>query len=200
MKMTFNVLSVILLNIFCFLIDPNQAVAKPTKIKPTIPTSTPSDLLSTSIANETAAEEIKRLEALCESMTKELNLTKMQLKTGLAGFDAFAILLQHLTHDMDVFSCSDLKIRINELETKYQEACALTETLTDEKLQLEEDQRILREQQEEFVEKLKEDCKQSIDELEETLNARHAREMNELVRQQTEDIELLHKRYKREVS
>ncbi|XP_033104571.1 uncharacterized protein LOC117107119 [Anneissia japonica] len=106
--------------------DPNQAVAKPTKIKPTIPTSTPPDLLSTSIANETAAEEIKRLEALCESRTKELNLTKMQLKTGLAGFDAFAILLQHLTHDMDVFSCSDLKIRINELETKYQETCTLT--------------------------------------------------------------------------
>ncbi|XP_071950599.1 uncharacterized protein [Antedon mediterranea] len=180
--------------------DSSQPVTKPTKIKPTISSSTPPDLLSSSIANETAAEEIKRLEALCESRTKELNLTKMQLKNGLTGFDALAILLQHLTNDMDVFSCSDLKRNIKDLEMKYKDTYELAETLTEEKLKLEEDQEILKEQHEEKIEKLKQAHKQSLEDMEDTLNGRHSREMNELVTQQTEDIDLLHKRYKRELS
>ena len=44
-----------------------------------------------------ANADVKRLEALCEGRTKELNMVKMNLKSGLQGFEAMTILVQYLT-------------------------------------------------------------------------------------------------------
>ena len=53
-----------------------------------------------------STEEITRLEALCESRTKELNYARMQLKQGEAGFQAMTVLVQYLSHE--VSQCSHL--------------------------------------------------------------------------------------------
>lgn len=51
-----------------------------------------------------AKEEIVRLEALCESRTKELNLAKIDMKSCLSGFDAMAALVNYLSHDVSYSS------------------------------------------------------------------------------------------------
>lgn len=49
-----------------------------------------------------AKQEIVRLEALCESRTKELNLAKFEMKSCLSGFDAMAALVNYLSHDVSL--------------------------------------------------------------------------------------------------
>ena len=57
------------------------------------------DLVTNSIAPN-AAKEISRLEALCESRTKELKFLQMQLKEGVAGFDAMSVLVNYLVQEV----------------------------------------------------------------------------------------------------
>ena len=58
------------------------------------------DLVTNSVPNAKAVQEVARLEALCESRTKELTYAKMQLKQGLQGFDAMAALVRYLTEQV----------------------------------------------------------------------------------------------------
>lgn len=44
--------------------------------------------------------EIKRLEALCESRTKELNMLKLQLKQTLVAFDSIAVAFKYLSDNV----------------------------------------------------------------------------------------------------
>jgi hypothetical protein len=44
--------------------------------------------------------EIKRLEALCESRTKELSLSRMKLRDTLISFDAIAVAYNYLANDV----------------------------------------------------------------------------------------------------
>lgn len=53
-----------------------------------------------------AAEEISRLEALCESRTKELTFLKMQLKSSVTAFDAMSALVNYLTQEVSHLSLS----------------------------------------------------------------------------------------------
>ena len=55
---------------------------------------------TSSKANTKTTEEISRLEALCETRTKELNYAKIQLKQGAAGFQAMTVLVQYLSHEV----------------------------------------------------------------------------------------------------
>ncbi|XP_038055292.1 CAP-Gly domain-containing linker protein 1-like isoform X2 [Patiria miniata] len=73
-----------------------------------------------------AQADVKRLEALCESRTKELNLIKLNLRAGLQGFDAMSILVQYLTHKLDAFDNPHLKSRIQELQRQLEEAKTIT--------------------------------------------------------------------------
>ena len=45
-------------------------------------------------------EEVTRLEALCESRTKELNYARMQFKQSVAGFEAMSVLVKYLTEEV----------------------------------------------------------------------------------------------------
>ena len=49
---------------------------------------------------EQQAQEISRLEALCESRTKQLNYAKLQLKQSAAGFQAMSVLVDYMAHDV----------------------------------------------------------------------------------------------------
>ncbi len=45
-------------------------------------------------------KEIKRLEALCESRTKELSFLKIELKNTSMSFDAMAIAFKYVSNDV----------------------------------------------------------------------------------------------------
>jgi len=45
-------------------------------------------------------KEIKRLEALCESRTKELTMHKLKLRDALTSFDAIAVAFNYLSNDV----------------------------------------------------------------------------------------------------
>lgn len=55
-------------------------------------------------------KEIKRLEALCESRTKELSMLKMKLKQSLTSFDAMAVAFNYLSNDVIFFKFTDKNI------------------------------------------------------------------------------------------
>lgn len=57
-------------------------------------------------------KEIKRLEALCESRTKELSLMKITLKESLIAFDAMAVAFNYLSNDLDGFESTKLKAKV----------------------------------------------------------------------------------------
>ena len=61
----------------------------------------PPDVVSLS-ARGSRAQEVARLESLCEARTKELNLANMQLKAGLQAFDAVTCLLNYCTNQVSV--------------------------------------------------------------------------------------------------
>ena len=104
-----------ILTIYSFFIASTESVPNRTKLTKTkghINTaSTQSDISSPSILSE-----ISRLEALCEARTKELNLTKLKLKTNLQGFDAMSVLVQYLSHQLDAFSTPKLKEQLKVIE------------------------------------------------------------------------------------
>ncbi len=58
------------------------------------------DVISSTIDNVTAAQEVTRLEALCEARTQSLNLVKKQLRQRSQGFEAMAVLLKYLTEEV----------------------------------------------------------------------------------------------------
>ena len=58
------------------------------------------DVVTNSVSSPDTAEEISRLEALCETRTKQLNIARMQLRTGVTGFEAMTVLVNYLTHEV----------------------------------------------------------------------------------------------------
>ncbi|XP_078682746.1 uncharacterized protein LOC144917066 isoform X3 [Branchiostoma floridae x Branchiostoma belcheri] len=84
--------------------------------------SQPDLVASNSVTPSKSSKEIARLEALCEARTKELNLTKMQLKEGMTGFDAMAVLVKYLTEEMDAFSHPVLLTQIQRLQEELHHA------------------------------------------------------------------------------
>ncbi len=71
----------------------------------------PPDVVSASLrqSEEAAAAEVARLEALCETRTKQLRTTRLQLRAGLGAFDAMATLVRYLTEQVSEFSESGLR-------------------------------------------------------------------------------------------
>lgn len=73
--------------------------------------STASPSPSIKIKNEINLKnnEIKRLEALCESRTKELTVYKIKLRDTLVSFDAIAVAYKYLANDLNGFEVSSLR-------------------------------------------------------------------------------------------
>lgn len=51
------------------------------------------------------SKEVKRLEALCESRTKELTMLKLKLRDALISFDSIAVAFNYISNDVSVFFC-----------------------------------------------------------------------------------------------
>lgn len=77
-----------------------------------------SSRMSTSKSNEAKlGREIKRLEALCESRTKELSMLKLKLKESLCSFDAIAVAYDYLANKLNGFEANGLRVKL-EFERK----------------------------------------------------------------------------------
>lgn len=64
------------------------------------------------MASPGAAEEIARLEALCETRTKQLNIARMQLKASASGFDAMTVLVKYLTEEVGLIIINERKVKV----------------------------------------------------------------------------------------
>lgn len=68
-----------------------------------VPTISPSIRAKNEINSKN--NEIARLEALCESRTKELTVQKIQLRDTMISFDAIAVAFKYLANDVSLFTC-----------------------------------------------------------------------------------------------
>ncbi|KAH9519858.1 hypothetical protein Btru_071081 [Bulinus truncatus] len=100
---------------------------KKNKVNGATRTSVSNAAVSTSAANK-SQKEIIRLESLCESRTKDLIQTKMQLKAAANGFDAMAIVVNYCCNELNAFDCPFLMQRLEKLKAKLAEhLCEINE-------------------------------------------------------------------------
>ncbi|XP_076319467.1 uncharacterized protein LOC143230215 isoform X3 [Tachypleus tridentatus] len=125
--------------------------------------------------------EIQRLEALCETRTKELNWLKLQLKHATLGFDSLTVLIKYLADDLDAFSNPRLA---NEVE-KSREDLRKTETQLN--------------QYQEEVEHLKKCHTKEVVTLREELDLVHKDELARLVFKHEKEVEELKNEYHEKV-
>lgn len=90
----------ILFLVFIFISDQSK-VSDQNKLNKT-PKSKVTSLKTPATDKANSSKEISRLEALCEARTKDLNYTKLQLKSSLAAFDAMAILVNYLANEVSI--------------------------------------------------------------------------------------------------
>ncbi|XP_061183993.1 CAP-Gly domain-containing linker protein 1-like isoform X2 [Saccostrea echinata] len=83
-------------------------------------------------------QEVTRLEALCESRTKELNYARLQMKSNLQAFDAMTVMVQYLSQDLDAFSNPKLSSQVKTLQTQLEETKQQIEELQAQKGKLDE--------------------------------------------------------------
>ncbi|XP_022079440.1 CAP-Gly domain-containing linker protein 1-like isoform X3 [Acanthaster planci] len=124
-----------------------------------------------------AQADVKRLEALCESRTKELNLVKLSLRNGLQGLEAMTILVQYLTQTLDAFDNPHLKCRIQELQQQLEEAKNLTAQKEEELGCIQRELVDTRRCNEEQVAKLQTQHLEQLKEQEERLNSQHEEQL-----------------------
>ncbi|XP_071786432.1 uncharacterized protein [Asterias amurensis] len=125
-----------------------------------------------------ANADVKRLEALCEGRTKELNMVKMNLKSGLQGFEAMTILVQYLTQKLDAFANPYLKTRIQEIEVQLEDAKSLTVQKEDELGCIQRELVDTRRSNEEQISELQNDHLEQLTCLEQRLNNQHVDELD----------------------
>ncbi|KAK7500561.1 hypothetical protein BaRGS_00008136 [Batillaria attramentaria] len=116
--------------------EPDQNRSR-TKSSGQLKSAHPPDVVSTS-ARGTRAQEVARLESLCETRTKELNYSKMQLKAGLQAFDAMACLLNYCTNQLDAFSCPEVTAKLKDAEGHISEQQQQIENLQQQKTSVEQ--------------------------------------------------------------
>ncbi|XP_056010195.1 microtubule-associated tumor suppressor 1 homolog isoform X6 [Ostrea edulis] len=83
-------------------------------------------------------QEVTRLEALCESRTKELNYARLQMKSNLQAFDAMTVMVQYLSQDLDAFSNPKLSSQVRSLQTQLEETKKEIEELQAQRGKLDE--------------------------------------------------------------
>ncbi|XP_076468280.1 uncharacterized protein LOC143299066 isoform X3 [Babylonia areolata] len=125
----------------------------------------PPDVVSTS-ARGPRAQEVARLESLCEARTKELGLARAQLRSGVQAFDAMACLLNYCTTELDAFSCpvisAKLKKATDTLGQQQQSLDQLTQEKSVAEQQLQET-RAARDAARQEVEQLREEMRTAAD-------------------------------------
>ncbi|KAL4230864.1 Microtubule-associated tumor suppressor candidate 2 [Mactra antiquata] len=118
-------------------------------------------------------KEVQRLEALCESRTKQLNIVKMQLQSSNVAFDGMASVVNYLANDLDGFSCPTF---VRKTEKYLEEICEYKTqilSLESQKISLEEIVGQLKQQHKEYLNSLEIETGKSLQYQEETLSRRH---------------------------
>ncbi|XP_076446026.1 uncharacterized protein LOC143283684 isoform X2 [Babylonia areolata] len=180
----------------------------------------PPDVVSTS-ARGSRAQEVARLESLCEARTKELNYTRMQLKAGLQAFDAMACLLNYCTTQLNAFSCPAITAKLKTSEGKLTEQHELIERLNQQKAELEQQVQEVRGAKESALQevcglrqemgraeeahaaeqqRLREEHQAALKELEENLTSQHQKNVQQMETCQEKHAEYLKQAHKRQVT
>ncbi|XP_022237255.1 restin homolog isoform X2 [Limulus polyphemus] len=107
-------------------------------------------------------QEIQRLEALCETRTKQLNWLKLQLKHATLGFDSFSVLIKYLTEELDAFSNPWL---VNELQSTKEDLQKTETQLKQYQDEIEDLKRFYTDEIEALTEKLKDAQREEVDRL-----------------------------------
>ncbi|ESO93687.1 hypothetical protein LOTGIDRAFT_228499 [Lottia gigantea] len=108
------------------------------------------DIVSNSIKSN-RSQEVTRLESLCETRTKELNLVKIELKSTEKALDALACLIRYLTEELDAFSCPKVKTDLAQAQELQKQAQEQIAELQKVKRDLEEKLSEITKQQEESL-------------------------------------------------
>jgi chromosome segregation ATPase len=95
-------------------------------------TSSPSATVTTISSNSSSSvrskseaaklnKEVTRLEALCESRTKELSMLKLDLRQALSSFDAVTVAFNYISNNLNGFEAETLRRQFNSAKVKHQE-------------------------------------------------------------------------------
>ncbi|KAL3880072.1 hypothetical protein ACJMK2_032343 [Sinanodonta woodiana] len=144
--------------------------------------------LGTADIKELHNKEIQRLEALCESRTKQLNMMKLQLQSSNTAFDAMSVLVGYLSHDLDAFSCPQLLEQVKKQLTQIEQQKIQIESLEEKKIAAEADIQKIREQHAEEMNCLKLNHEIAINIQREDLTKEHSQNMQKV--EETRDIEI----------
>ncbi|XP_072170751.1 uncharacterized protein [Diadema setosum] len=153
--------------------------------------ATPPDLVYTSLMNGEASLEIKRLESVCETSNRELSLAKDQLRQASVGFDAMSVLVQYLTHEVEAFSVPRLKARCSELEKQLEATTTKLAIQEAEVCRLKEELDMETHCHKEETRRLELHHLDEMGALDETLRAKHSKEIQTLEAKHTQEIRKL---------
>ncbi|XP_064607687.1 uncharacterized protein LOC135472223 isoform X2 [Liolophura sinensis] len=149
-----------------------------------------------------AAEEISRLEALCESRTKELTLLKMQLKSSVTAFDAMTALVNYLTQELDAFSCPVIKGKLDTVLKELAETKTQLSNLQELKTNLEEEIVSLNKQHEAALASVNSEHADKLIEAKKVLTEEHQKKISKVKEKHSLELENLrgyHERHIKEV-
>ncbi|XP_013387284.1 microtubule-associated tumor suppressor candidate 2 isoform X2 [Lingula anatina] len=135
-----------------------------------------------------AAQEISRLEALCEQRTKELNLLKLELKASLLGFDAMTVTVRYLTEELDGFSCPRIAAQLKDTQESLAQAQAEIAELKQDKCHLQDEVISLTKQHEEKVDSMKSHHTKTVQNLRHTAEEDKEREVQRIIDQHSHEV------------
>lgn len=158
------------------------------------------DLVTNAIGSSRAAEEISRLEALCESRTKELNYIKLQLKQRNTGFESMAILVKYLTQELNAFSCPTVTAQLSDTKEQLIKAKDHLDELTNQRDALIDEIQCLKQQHQDETEKLTSDYKKELTSLEERLKQEKEDAVTEVVDRHSKEVTTLTQYHERSIS
>ncbi|XP_060606772.1 CAP-Gly domain-containing linker protein 1-like isoform X2 [Ruditapes philippinarum] len=138
-------------------------------------------------------KEVQRLEALCESRTKQLNMVKLQLQTSNLAFDGMSCIVNYLAHDLDGFSAPQLVKETESLKEEINNEKTQITGLQEQKSNLEEIIANLKEQHKDYVNSLEAESEKSLKYQRDTLISEHQDMMRVLKEQKASEINEIRK-------
>ncbi|XP_036367490.1 uncharacterized protein LOC115222505 isoform X3 [Octopus sinensis] len=145
--------------------------------------------------NKDVKKEITRLEGLCESRTKDLHITKLQLKETLKGFDAMSVLVNYLAFELDAFTNFSLKEKFGLMKEELTETKKELENLNDKQKSLTKEIEDINAAHEKALSLLVTTHNTTLMELKEKLNEKHMQELSRQAEKWQNDKE----KYKQQV-
>lgn len=173
--------------------DPKQAKIKKLKSG----SSTPPDVVYTSIPDVRTNEEVKRLEALCETQTKQLDTACQQIKVNAKAFETMAVLVQFLTQECDAFAVPALKEKINHLEEQVKETSQQISVQEKEIIKLGEELTEAKKYHEKEIVSLKECHERETEAVKKDMAEKHEAELESLKQNHVDELAKESDRYKK---